>query len=119
MILFLALTACGEPCLDTEVTVEIASDYAGPALQGVDVELEDGTVGSLDFEAAEADASDPADRWRFDAESGTTYNPLVSATLIFDDTNQALDVSDFEERSGGGGHTCENFFFTYVLQNAE
>jgi hypothetical protein len=46
-------------------------------------------------------------------------NPLISATLVFDGSEEELDASDFVETSGGGGHTCENFFDDYVLEDPE
>lgn len=119
MTLFLALIACGDPCLETSVYVEVADDYAGPELQGVSAELENGDSVELSFYELPADASQGSDQWEYDGPEGTELNALVSATLVFDDTNEQLDVSDFEMTSGGGGHICESLVYTYVMSDPE
>ena len=111
MIILLAPLACAETCLSTAVAVVVAEDYSGPELEGVSTELQNGRV-ELAYDSE-------SQRWVYQGPGEETMNPLASATLVFDGSEEALDVSDFVETSGGGGHTCENFFYDYVLEDAE
>lgn len=112
MTILLALLACNDPCFSNQVSVEVAEDYSGPTLDGVDAEFADGSTLALAY-------SEELQRWDAEQPAGTEYNPLVSATLLFAESSEDLSAEDFEESSAGGGFSCENFFYSYVLSDAE